>query len=90
MSIFEVHAPWHNPRSPKCRACKFWGTDPENADLFSEECQDETAPIRNRTRDHNDRACSHFRRWKPEVPSEEKADALDALLGVEHPTEDHP
>ena len=61
MSILTIETPFFDRRRPRCRACQYFGPDPEHNDLTSEKCLSEDAPIRNRTRDHNSKACSRFR-----------------------------
>ena len=59
MAIFEISSPVFDRRNPKCRACRYYGANEGFA--FSAECQCKDNNIKNRRRDHNDKACSFFR-----------------------------
>lgn len=60
MTIVEVSAPISTRNNPKCRACKWYGTNPAGFEL-SAECTYQENKIKNRHREHNSPACSWFR-----------------------------
>lgn len=61
MSKTEITYEFYNRKNPKCRACKWYGNNSiMNSFEFIAECRDTMAPIRNKYRRHNSKACSHF------------------------------
>lgn len=63
MSVFEVSSPMYDPRSPRCRACMYFGSG-ERFEVAAEcSCEGNRSglgKIRRRWREHGDQACSWF------------------------------
>ena len=57
MGIFEIKAPWYNPRVPKCRNCIHWNGPETN---YYNECSCQTNQVTKRMRGHNYPACKSF------------------------------
>ena len=52
MAMFEISAPFYNPKAPKCRNCKFY--------IYKDNFIVGDCELKKKSRVHNDRACVKF------------------------------